>query len=86
MDSIRRDFLVGDLQQAMEEGGIDVVVTVQARQSVVETEWLLDLVSRHEFMRGVVGWVPLADPLSDHFKSGQRLSLQNRPTEVAVQD
>src|SRR5438552_5936785 len=62
MDSIRRDFLVGDLQQAMEEGGIDVVVTVQARQSVVETEWLLDLVSRHEFMRGVVGWVPLADP------------------------
>jgi hypothetical protein len=26
------------------------------------------------------------DCLSDHFKSGQRLSLQNRPTEVAVQD
>ncbi len=24
--------------------------------------------------------------LSDHFKSGQQLSLQNRPTEVAVQD
>jgi hypothetical protein len=24
--------------------------------------------------------------LGDHFKSGQRLSLQNRPTEVAVQD
>jgi hypothetical protein len=24
--------------------------------------------------------------LSDHFKSGQRLSVQNRPTEVAVQD
>jgi HlyD family secretion protein len=24
--------------------------------------------------------------LSDHFKSGQRLSLQNRPTEVAVRD
>jgi hypothetical protein len=24
--------------------------------------------------------------LNDHFKSGQRLSVQNRPTEVAVQD
>ena len=24
--------------------------------------------------------------LGDHFKSGQRLSVQNRPTEVAVQD
>jgi hypothetical protein len=27
-----------------------------------------------------------AQHLSDHFKSGQRLSLQNRPTEVAVRD
>ena len=24
--------------------------------------------------------------LGDHFKSGQQLSVQNRPTEVAVQD
>jgi hypothetical protein len=29
---------------------------------------------------------PLLKGLSDHFKSGQRLSLQNRPTEVAVRD
>ena len=27
-----------------------------------------------------------APDLGDHFKSGQQLSLQNRPTEVAVQD
>ena len=45
MDSIRRDFLVCELQQAMQEGKIDGVVTVQARQSLVETEWLLDLAS-----------------------------------------
>ena len=62
MDSIRRDFLIPELRQTMQEGGIDGVVTVQARQSLVETEWLLDLASRHNFMRGVVGWVPLADP------------------------
>jgi hypothetical protein len=30
--------------------------------------------------------VACAQSLSDHFKSGQRLSLQNRPTEVAVRD
>ncbi len=28
----------------------------------------------------------LRSGLSDHFKSGQRLSLQNRPTGLAVQD
>jgi L-fuconolactonase len=33
----------------------------EARQNLIETEWLLDLASRHEFMRGVVGWVPLTD-------------------------
>jgi len=62
MESIRRDFLIPELQQAMQAGKIDGVVTVQARQSLVETEWLLDLASRHPFMRGVVGWVPLIDP------------------------
>lgn len=62
MELIRRDFLVPELQDAMREGRIDAVITVQARQSLVETDWLLDLASRHDFMRGVVGWVPLADP------------------------
>jgi L-fuconolactonase len=61
MDAIRHDFLVAELRRAMQEGGIDGVVTVQARQSVVETEWLLDLASHHDSMRGVVGWVPLID-------------------------
>ena len=59
MEGIRRDFLISDLQQTMRSGGIDAVVTVQARQSVIETEWLLELASQHDFMRGVVGWVPL---------------------------
>ncbi|HXW92624.1 MAG TPA: amidohydrolase family protein [Terriglobales bacterium] len=61
MEAIRRDFLVPDLEQAMRAGGITGVVTVQARQSLVETEWLLDLAAHHSFMRGIVGWVPLVD-------------------------
>jgi L-fuconolactonase len=62
MESIRRDFLVPELAQAIQAANIDGVVTVQARQSLSETDWLLDLAARHDFMRGVVGWVPLADP------------------------
>ena len=41
---------------------MDGVVSVQARQSLVETEWLLSLAARHDFIKGVVGWVPLIDP------------------------
>jgi L-fuconolactonase len=62
MDSIRRDFLVPELEQVMQAGKINGVMTVQARQNLLETEWLLDLASRHDFMYGVVGWVPLIDP------------------------
>ena len=61
MEAIRRDFLVPELQGLMHEGRIDGVVTVQARQTLAETDWLLELAEHHDFMRAVVGWVPLAD-------------------------
>ena len=59
---IKRDFLPADLQREITTAGVDGVISVQARQSLVETEWLLDLAARHPFIRGVVGWVPLIDP------------------------
>ena len=59
---IRRDFLPADLAQEIATAGVDGVITVQARQSLVETEWILALAADHGFIRGVVGWVPLVDP------------------------
>jgi L-fucono-1,5-lactonase len=61
MDSIRRDFLIEELDEVRRQASIDAVVTVQARQSLRETDWLLDLASRHGVIRAVVGWVPLTD-------------------------
>ena len=57
--AIRRDFLPSDLAVAIHTAGVDGVVSVQARQSLVETAWLLDMARRHDFIKGVVGWVPL---------------------------
>jgi L-fuconolactonase len=62
MTALRRNFLVPDLKEVMRESGVDGAVAVQARQTTEETEWLLDLAGRNAFIRGVVGWVPLADP------------------------
>jgi L-fuconolactonase len=62
MQRIRQDFLPSDLEQELRKVGIDGVVSVQARQSVEETNWLLLLAEEHDFIKGVVGWVPLADP------------------------
>jgi L-fuconolactonase len=62
MAVIRRDFLPADLAQEISVAGIDAVVSVQARQTLAETEWLLSKASAHSWIVGVVGWVPLIAP------------------------
>ncbi len=62
MGPLRRDFLIQDLVDVLEESDIEGVITVQARQTLAETRWLLDLARSLDFIRGVVGWVALADP------------------------
>jgi L-fuconolactonase len=59
MAVLRRDFLPDDLRRETDPVGVQGVISVQARQTIEETEWLLDLADQHSFIRGVVGWVPL---------------------------
>jgi L-fuconolactonase len=60
MAKLRRDFLPSDLTAAMATAGIDGTIAVQARQTMEETRWLLDLVDTTDAIRGVVGWAPIA--------------------------
>jgi L-fuconolactonase len=62
MAGLRRDFLPEHLKTEIAAVGIDGVVSVQARQTVGETAWLLSLADGNDFIKGVVGWVPLAEP------------------------
>ncbi|HEY3705493.1 MAG TPA: amidohydrolase family protein [Terracidiphilus sp.] len=59
MAGLRRDFLPQDLKPLLDDCGFDGCVAVQARQTLEETRWLLELAGRHHFIRGVVGWVDL---------------------------
>lgn len=56
---IQRDFLPDDLREVIAPLGIEGVVSVQARETLEETRWLLELAARHTFIKGIVGWVPL---------------------------
>ncbi len=60
MTVIRRDFIPDDLTEVAAPLGLEGSVAVQARQSLVETRWLLELAAQNPFIKGVVGWVPLA--------------------------
>jgi L-fuconolactonase len=60
--ALRHDFLPEDLHKELKGAGIDGAISVQARQTIGETEWLLSLAERYAFLKGVVGWVPLTSP------------------------
>lgn len=60
--TLRRDFLPDDLHKELKGAGIDGSISVQARQTIGETEWLLSLAERNSFLKAVVGWVPLTSP------------------------
>jgi len=60
MQLLRRDFTPDDLKVAMRSAGVDGTIAVQARQSLEETRWLLDLAEANDEIRGVVAWAPIA--------------------------
>jgi L-fuconolactonase len=60
MREMRRDFLPPDLMAAMATAGTDGTVAVQARQTMEETRWLLDLAEKNDAILGVVGWADIA--------------------------
>jgi L-fuconolactonase len=62
MAPIRRDFLPNDLATEIAAAGIDAVISVQARQTLDETEVLLEHAKANPWIAAVVGWVPLVDP------------------------
>jgi len=59
MSAIRRDFTPSDLAPVLARNGVDGCVAVQADQTTVETDFLLDVAERHDFVKGVVGWIDL---------------------------
>ncbi len=60
MVRLQCDYLPEDLKPELEALRIEGSIAVQARQTVEETRWLLSLAGRNRWIRGVVGWLPLA--------------------------
>ncbi|HVU54368.1 MAG TPA: amidohydrolase family protein [Puia sp.] len=62
MGVIQRDFMPGDLEPVLRAAGIDGCVLVQVDQTEEENEFQLEHAEKHDFIRGVVGWVDLQCP------------------------
>ena len=59
MSKLRRDFLPADLEAEQRKVRLNGSIAVQARQTVEESRWLLNLADHYPLIKGVVGWVDL---------------------------
>ena len=80
MSVIKRDFLPTDLLPELKSIGFDGSVAVQARQSLEETNWLLQLADEHPHIKGVVGWVDLQSEQAE----AQIAAFAKHPKAVGV--
>src|SRR5512140_2232390 len=89
--SLRKPFLPPDLDPLRRQAGVDSTVIVQARHSLDEARWLLELASANEFIAGVVTWADLTSPklprdldeLQKHPKfKGVRHQIEDEPDDA----
>jgi L-fuconolactonase len=80
MAALRRNFLPNDLAGELKSAGFDGSIAVQARQSMEETRWLLELARKSASIIGVVGWIDLRSP----DVRSQLQSLAHNPKLVGV--
>lgn len=94
MQILKQDFMPPNLIPLLSKNGFDGCIAVQADQSESETRFLLDLAEKHDFIKGVVGWVDLKSPnvekRLEHFSKYSKLKgfrhiLQGEP-EGAMTD
>lgn len=64
--ALHRDWLPEDLAPLLAKTGLEGSIAVQARQSIEESRWLLELAEQDPSIKGVVGWVDLqSDAVED---------------------
>mgnify|MGYP000029327117 CR=1 FL=1 len=90
---IRRGFAPDEARAAINGAGFDDAVLVQAADSDTDTDWLLTIAEAHDWVAGVVGWVPLDDPARAEARLdalvgrplvGVRMLLNDQPDRVLL--
>lgn len=87
--SIYRDFMPDDLRPALKRAGITRTILVQAAETEAETEFLLDIAARTDFVAGVVGWLDMdSEDFAERFQHFRRnpLFVGVRPMLQSLED
>lgn len=59
---LNRNFNIEELGEEHMEAGVTAGILVQADNNIEDTEWMLRVAETTNWIKGVVGWLPLEDP------------------------
>ena len=58
---LNRTYNIEEIETERKNLNITAGVLVQAANNVEDTDWMLEVANTHEWIKGVVGWLPLTD-------------------------
>ncbi|MDS7598236.1 amidohydrolase [Agrobacterium tumefaciens] len=59
LEAIYRDFLPDDLLPLMRQAGVSGTILVQTMETAADTDFMLALAEKNDFIKGVVGWLDM---------------------------
>ena len=58
---LNRTYHIGEIETERNAAGVTGGVLVQAANNIEDTNWMLEVAANHDWIKGVVGWLPLMD-------------------------
>ena len=89
---LNRTYTIDEIKEERKQVGITQGVLVQSAINFEDTDWMLEVAEKNDWITGVVGWLPLMDPgqsekvlnekykLNKHFK-GVRHLIHDEPDD-----
>ena len=81
LEPLYKDFTPTDLKPLLDVAAISHSIVVQAAPTIDETRYLLSIANQHDFIAGVVGWLPMDNPNTSALTLSE---LRNEPKLVGI--
>jgi len=73
---LNRSYHIEELEGQRKKAGVTDGVLVQAANNFEDTDWMLEVAEKNEWIKGVVGWLPLLNPAETAKAIGEKYYKQ----------
>jgi len=73
---LNRSYSIEELEEEREKTGVTNGVLVQAANNFEDTDWMIEVAEKNDWTKGVVGWLPLMDPIETAKALGEKYCQQ----------